>query len=188
MGSFSGKEQDMLRSSSLLNEVSDADYQTFVEISDKASYNTGDILLKEGEKSDYLFIILWGEVELYKNDEENGTQHLIGKLGNGQSIGEMRVIRSIPCTLTVKAAEKTVVSYTLISKLRSKEYRQCYESILDSLVLILNERLLSSNQSIAHQPNVKKEKSSSNLFSILLIATLALFIIELGVALYYLIN
>lgn len=186
MGNFSVNERNILRTCSLLSELSDENFNTFIEISDKASFEKGEILLREGEQSDYLYIIISGDVELYKNVEENDSQQLIGTLSSGQSVGEIRIIRNRTCSLTVKASAPTIVLYTLISKLCSPEYRNCYEGILDSLTCILSDRLMTSNQTIVSKTNKKSNKFKYRLLSLLLVATLVLLLCELGFALYYL--
>lgn len=182
MSKFSDKEHTLLRGCELLRDLSDKNFDTFINLSQRAAYNAGEVLLEEGKHNDYLYILISGTVNLYKS---SGTEQcLIGSLPSGQSIGEMRIIKNKPCSLTVITDAPTVVLCILLSKLRHLEYNQCYESILDAIINILSYRLVNTNNLVANKAQ-KKEKQRKLFFPLLLASTLGLLLCELGVAIYY---
>lgn len=186
MDHFSETEHSLLRTSELLKGLSEKNFNTFLSLSHRAAYSKNEILLEEGKHSDYLYIVISGGVDLYKSTGTN--QYLIGSLTSGQSIGEMRVIKNRPCSLTVTTSSSTVVLCILLSKLRHLEYNQCYESILDSIIDILSFRLTNTN-TLAVKGGANKKKSWKRyFFPGMVIATAVLFLSELGVALYYLLT
>ncbi|CAM4464545.1 MAG: hypothetical protein LEGION0403_FIIPPAGN_02380 [Legionella sp.] len=186
MDNFSEAEHNLLRSSELLKGLSDKNFNTFLSLSHRAAYSKNETLLEEGKHSDYLYIVISGGVDLYKSTGTN--QYLIGSLTSGQSIGEMRIIRNRPCSLTVTTSAPTVVLCVLLSKLRHLEYNQCYESILDSIIDILSFRLTHTN-TLAVKGGANKKKSWKRyFFPSVVIATIALFLSEVGVAAYYLLT
>lgn len=182
MNIFSSEERVLLKNCELLRGLSEKNFNTFVDLSQRVSYPKGEVLLEEGASSNYLFIIITGAVELYK--ATSMKKHLIGNLTKGQSIGEMRVIKNQPCSLTVVTSAPTVALCISLSKLRSLEYYQCYESILDSILNILSTRLVKTNQLAANALSKKKSKSL-RYFNLAVITVAALFLIEIGVALYF---
>ncbi len=177
---FSAEEIAILRNCELLRGLSDKNFNTFMTLSHRTTYKAGEALLKEGQNSDYLFIIISGTANLYKTAE--GASCLIGSLSSGQTIGEMRVIKNRPCSLTVVSSAPTVVLCILLSRLRNLEYNQCYESILDAIINILSSRLENTNQLAA---GGKAKSKKRFIFPFIVAATVILFVCELTVALYY---
>jgi CRP/FNR family transcriptional regulator, cyclic AMP receptor protein len=183
MSNFSEKEYTLLRTCELLKDLSDKNFNTFLNLSERISHDKGKVLLQEGKPNEHLFIVLSGTVDLYK--ATGIEQYLIGNLSNGQSIGEMRVVKNLPCSLTVITSAPTVVLSILVSKLHHMEYNQCYESILDAIINILCHRLTATNALAADGKN-KKKSWRKYIFPALFVTTLALLLCELGVAYYYL--
>jgi CRP/FNR family cyclic AMP-dependent transcriptional regulator len=182
MSNFSAEEQSLLRNCELLKELSDKNFHTFISLSQRTFYAADEVLLEEGQNSNHLFILISGTVTLYKSTNMN--KDLIGSLSSGQSIGEMRVIRNQPCSLTVITNSPTVALCIPLDKLRHLEYNQCYESILDAIINILSYRLIQTNQLAVTGVN-KKKSMRNRIFPLAVMVVATLFIGELGVALYY---
>ena len=186
MDHFSEAEHNLLRACELLKGLSDKNFNTFLSLSQRAAYSKNETLLEEGKHSDYLYIVISGGVDLYKSTGTN--QYLIGSLTTGQSIGEMRVIKNRPCSLTVTTSVPTVVLCILLSKLRHLEYNQCYESILDSIIDILSFRLTYTNDLAVKGSANKKKSWKRYFFPAIVMATMTLLLSEVGVAVYYLLT
>jgi serine/threonine protein phosphatase PrpC len=60
-------------------------------------YKEGDVVIKEGDKGDELFIVLSGSVRVSRGEATLNT------LGPGEHVGEMALIRSVPRSATVTA-------------------------------------------------------------------------------------
>jgi serine/threonine protein phosphatase PrpC len=61
----------------------------------------GDIVIREGDKGDALFIVLDGGVRVSRGDET------LAELGPGEHVGEMALIRDVPRSATVTAVGRT---------------------------------------------------------------------------------
>jgi CRP-like cAMP-binding protein len=73
----------------------------------------GQIILKEGNRSDFAFIIVDGQVEVSRK-RKDGNVEVIDILGKNDIFGEMGMIESRPRSATVTALENTKV--TMISR------------------------------------------------------------------------
>ncbi len=100
-------------------------------------------IFHEGTPGSYLFIVLSGEVGIYK-----GTT-LIAKCGQGDAFGEMAILNNAPRNATAAALQDTKVltlSEREINQLLTKEVAV---RLLLNIVHVLSERLELANASNA---------------------------------------
>ncbi len=71
-------------------------------------FHEGDIIVKEGEKGNYVFFILEGQLEVIKEANEN-QYATINVIGKGRSIGEMSMIDETPRSATLRAKTDLVL-------------------------------------------------------------------------------
>jgi len=69
----------------------------------------GQILFREGDPSDGVFPLLSGTVDVVR--ELDGDVILLGKVGDGQFIGEMGVVENRPRSATVRAASEVEAEF-----------------------------------------------------------------------------
>ncbi|EDM25067.1 probable serine/threonine-protein kinase [Lentisphaera araneosa HTCC2155] len=74
-------------------------------ISTKIDFKKGQIILKHGDLGNDAFLIVEGEVEVYKRI--NGKKHILTHLGPGDVFGEMALITEKTRSATVSATMKT---------------------------------------------------------------------------------
>lgn len=184
MVNLSAEEVSVLRKSMLLQELSNETFEQFLQISHRASFKHGEILFKEGDYTDYLFIIISGSVDLLKLDEDGYTNRLIETLGPGQSLGELRIIKDQPCLLTVKAHDAATVLCTSLNKLRTPKFSACYKALLHSIIYILNDRLSQGNQSVVKTMHERNKTTKKLAIAFLVIMTLVVLLLEIGAAMY----
>ena len=70
----------------------------------RTHFAEGQILFKEGDRSDGVFRLVGGTVDVVR--ELGGDLILLGTVGAGQFIGEMGVVESRPRSATVRAASE----------------------------------------------------------------------------------
>src|SRR5437870_12218905 len=69
--------------------------------------STADVLLKEGDKADFVLLVLTGALEVFVERE---SQHLVlTEAGPGTILGELAVLCGLPRSASVKAKEEAVV-------------------------------------------------------------------------------
>lgn len=79
---------------------------------DLKKYNAGDIVFKEGEDSDFVYIVIDGKADVFKRDHFKNKIH-IATLGNGALIGEMGVFLDMHRSATICAKTPlTLVEFT----------------------------------------------------------------------------
>ncbi|MCK5054292.1 MAG: cyclic nucleotide-binding domain-containing protein [Anaerolineales bacterium] len=78
------------------------------EVLPSETYAAGETIVAQGGHPDSLYIILDGEVEVFKGDED-GEWVSLGRLAPGDTIGALEMIYRQPRPATVRSVESTVV-------------------------------------------------------------------------------
>ncbi|MBM2811072.1 MAG: hypothetical protein HW416_1831 [Chloroflexi bacterium] len=72
------------------------------------SFRPGQLIIHQGDRSDYLFVVLYGRVRVTEAAEEHRiTDLLLGEIGPGEMFGELGVLTAKPRSATVTAIEPT---------------------------------------------------------------------------------
>jgi CRP/FNR family cyclic AMP-dependent transcriptional regulator len=74
----------------------------------RKSIAEGQVFISEGDEGSHAFFIQTGSVEIFKSNKD-GSETVIGSLTQGQVVGEMALIASVPRTASVRAKEPTTV-------------------------------------------------------------------------------
>lgn len=111
----------------------------------QCTYQTGDVILGEGEPSDCVYRIVSGEAEVYT--EGDGQTIVLGNVKGGEFLGEMGIIEGKPRSASARA--KGRVTATRLEKweflrLMSEEASSAYR-----LIARLGERLRVVNRKLA---------------------------------------
>ncbi len=92
-----------LKENSLFNELKIDELIHIAKITREMEIPQNRIVIRDGETGDELFIIVDGEVEVYKEDR------VLARLGRESCIGELSIIDKEPRSATVKTIKKTRV-------------------------------------------------------------------------------
>lgn len=76
----------------ILRGLSESEAAAIADISEETSLPRGEVLFKEGDEGDALYVILQGHVEVLKSDRA-GHEQSLAKVGDGSVIGEMSLIQ-----------------------------------------------------------------------------------------------
>jgi len=93
-----------MRTHPLFKTLSDEEYKQALEFFEEKSYKKGEYIVKEGEYSAKAFILLDGEVEIYKTSIYNDN-YVVSKVkgGGNEFFAEVNLIDGGLVTSTVKA-------------------------------------------------------------------------------------
>lgn len=134
-------------------------YQEMMKVLSVASlkpFKKGDYLFREGEKSDELFIIAEGEVEVLKGEVQ------IVKRGRGDVFGEMGLFENVPRSATIKALSSgasLVFKRSELLTLLRQDSPICVK-LLWALNTELNQRLRKATVSTAaHKLNHEEDEA-----------------------------
>jgi predicted acylesterase/phospholipase RssA/CRP-like cAMP-binding protein len=69
----------------------------------------GDVLFRQGDRADHLFVVLHGRLRALVVGEDGAAQRL-GEIGPGELVGETALLRGTPRSAVVEAVEPTVLA------------------------------------------------------------------------------
>jgi serine/threonine protein phosphatase PrpC len=90
-------KREALANMPLFQRLSERELLRVMQSVEPRDYNDGDIVMREGDKGDELFIVLDGTVRVSRGDQ------VLTRLGAGEHFGEMALIRSVPRSATITA-------------------------------------------------------------------------------------
>lgn len=90
----------ILHAVDLFTGLNETQLAALAEIGQVSEFNRGDIIMKEGEQTTAVYIVLKGQVEVVSELNENTTSLII--LGAGQSFGEMALLDAGPRSATIR--------------------------------------------------------------------------------------
>jgi CRP-like cAMP-binding protein len=103
------------------------------EQSQTQAYAAGDIIVREGEKSNVMFLITSGKVRICKHFGHADVA-VLAMLGPGEFFGEMCILETLPRSATAQAVEPT----TLLSLSSMAWYHLFQRMPAQHSILILN--------------------------------------------------
>jgi len=140
---------EVLRGSPLFEMLSEAEIQVLAELSRPRRFAPGEIVFREGDAGDSLFVLASGEAEVVVGG--GGKERVIAVLGANGSFGEMSLIDREVRSATVRAKGDCVAlqfsadSFTAFRK-RS---RDGFTLFLVNVCRVLSSRLRETNQKLA---------------------------------------
>lgn len=97
-----------LKTSELFSNIDESVIHQLVQRFEPVYLKSGDVIIKENEIGDCVYLILRGRLGIFKNDE-NGQSHIIGESRKGDLIGELALITQEPRTATVAAIRDSIL-------------------------------------------------------------------------------
>lgn len=98
-----------LRATDIFKPLPDAELEELSEDSSILRFTTGEVLVKQGDSGDSLFLIQSGCVEVSVSAGEGHRSMKVAELGAGSFFGEMSLLTGDPRTATVTANQETIV-------------------------------------------------------------------------------
>ncbi len=136
---------DLIRRVPLFSMLSPAQAESLAGVVGKQRYKRGETLVKQGETSHALFIILAGRVRVLMADDK-GREVILAMMGQGDYIGDMSLIDNQAHSATAVAEVQTDVLV-----LGRADFCRCLADNVPmamSVMRVLVKRLRSANQKI----------------------------------------
>ena len=99
-------------------------------------YEKGDILIKQGEDGDSLFLVEEGKLECYVKLKKDNEEKMIKAYGPGDVFGELALLYNTPRAATIKAISSVITwvldrqTFNLIVKDAAQKKREKFEGFL----------------------------------------------------------
>ncbi len=94
----------MLKNIHLFSDLSDSQREELASLAEMVSYKKGDVVIHQGEDSNSLYVILYGQLKVIYTDED-GNQTMLAILGDRDFFGELSLLDSRPRSATVQAMD-----------------------------------------------------------------------------------
>ena len=141
--------RNLMSSSPLFKPLDAERKQGLRELFETEIYGAEEVILREGETSSALRVVLSGEVRVTRADGQEELE--LAELGPGQIFGEISMIQGKPVTATVTTRHKTVV--LSLTRESFNAHVAEFPEVLTHLYQVAMERE-SANQRIASGPLV----------------------------------
>lgn len=154
VGDASERDQDRSRRLQLKREIlaklrlfrplNDRELLRVLQVTDVTSYGDGEIVMKQGETGDALFVVLEGMVEIIRGGA------VIATLEQGAHVGEMALVRNQPRSATVKskgASELMVIRRTDFFELLRNEHALAVK-LLWQFLTVVADRLAETSREL----------------------------------------
>lgn len=152
------KEVDFLKSLSLFKTFSNEQIQDIKEHFVEEKFPPNMPIISEGDLTNDVYLIVEGEVAVFKWDEDHHSEVIIGRIGKDEMFGEMSFIDNSPRSSTIKTIKPTT---TLKLAKESLKNNQLLQGILSNIFAHIAEvninRLRISNQNLVK--NLKEKQS-----------------------------
>jgi CRP/FNR family cyclic AMP-dependent transcriptional regulator len=151
------RDISILKETGLFKDLTTEHIRKILSISQKVTFSSNDVIMKEGEVGDAMYIMLEGTVEVAKSliikgmDNENeGKDKVFTKLTVGQHavFGEMALLEECKRTATVRAVTDSVLYETKkddFLRLAGEDYELGYRVLLN-MARIVSSRLRKADE------------------------------------------
>jgi len=130
-----------LRQTDLFNSFSDEELQQFANAVTEINIEPGEILFQEGEPGHYIYVVVKGELRIFKD------KRIITAVNPGDYVGEMAILEDKPRSASVEAVSPSLLLQ--ITSAQFQEYLADQPRSLVSMMTTLSRRVRRDTEMIA---------------------------------------
>lgn len=123
-----------LQSCELFRDLNSLELNDIYASMERVKIEAGETLVRQGEMSDCMYVLLSGRLLVQQNDG-----HVIGQVGRGQTVGEMGLITNEPRSATVTAMRQSLL--LKLDQTRFTELWMRHPTVLFEVTKIITQRL-----------------------------------------------
>ncbi len=139
-------KRDVLARMPLFRPLSDREILRILQVTEVVSYKDGELVIREGDRGEELFIVLNGTVRVKRGGAE------LTRLTQGDHVGEMALVRSQPRSASVESvgdSELMLIRRTDFFEILRKEH-QLAVKLLWQFLGVLADRLADTSRELGH--------------------------------------
>jgi CRP/FNR family transcriptional regulator, cyclic AMP receptor protein len=144
----------------LFRGLTEAEAGAVAEISEEVALPAGQLLFREGDEGDALYVLLTGTVEVIKHDR-GGAEQVLAQLTDGSVLGEMSLISgnaarsaSVRATSDLKLIKVSAARFSVLLQQGSPGALK----VVASLAQVLGRRLLQMDEKLVDVLDKSKRK------------------------------
>ncbi|MFO7752781.1 MAG: Npt1/Npt2 family nucleotide transporter [Desulfobacteraceae bacterium] len=107
-------------------------------VTEEVDYEEGEIVIRQGDSGDTVFLVVKGMVEVLK-DKEDGTQRVLDRIGAGDAFGEMALLEGSRRSATIRTMESS--RFLTLHKQEFNETVMEYPGIALKICAVLSRRI-----------------------------------------------
>ena len=139
---FKDEMCEMIADSKLFMDLDWKDIEALAAYVQCYEVNAGTIIFKEGDPGSYMCLLVKGEVEIFKYDQE-GKPHRIVQVQRGKTVGEMSIVdgeqRSATCIASQPSVLLLLTKESYVRMMRDRPVLALH--ILSKLAKLVSQRL-----------------------------------------------
>ena len=135
-----------MREVELFRDIDPAELQIIAEKMQEQSFENREVVFREGDPGDRLFILLQGTMHVYVTRKSKVITY--NRLQPGECFGEMALIENVPRSATVQADAPSMC--LTLSRQEFLELLKNYPLVVLRLMQVLVPRLRSTNIQLQH--------------------------------------
>jgi glutaminase len=134
----------------LLADLDEEQVAVIAELAEVLEYPAGATILREGDPSDSVFLLLSGTVTVWLSVGEDGRRSRLARMGPGKAFGDMALLVEGPRSADVAADEPVTAARLPLADLRALEVRRpdLLATIYRNLARTLGGRLRRANAQV----------------------------------------
>jgi CRP-like cAMP-binding protein len=141
---------DIVRQARLFEMLSPAEVEVLAELSKACHFAAGEVVFKEGEAGDSLYLLASGEVEVSVRNAA-GAEKTLARFAPPEVFGEMSLIDKEPRSATARAlGEATALRLTAENFTAFRKHsRDGFTFVVMNIARVLSSRLRETNGKLA---------------------------------------
>ena len=150
---------ELVKGCPLFHEIYDNEVEEILQSCVVACYEKGDHIIKQGDTSTDICILLAGTAEIFVS--KDGNQHLITDIGSGDLFGELVLINETERTADIIAKDKCdvlIISYEDFYSFYNKRPKVFALMVLN-VTRLITKRLKYSNSIIENLNTLMKKQN-----------------------------
>lgn len=140
--------KEFIKNLPLFHGLSDLELDEVLALCKEKEYKSNELITREGDRIDSLYIIKKGSAEVLKGNLETDEVEFLSAVHPGEWVGEMSFIEDSVTTASVRVVEpSSVIIFSIKSYLASKEHEEVSKRIMRALAQKLSVALRKENES-----------------------------------------